>query len=149
MKLPNKGGPAPAEAVEGRSRTKENVEQSRTSPTQSGERVSQGLSGVRPAARERRQEQFNNLLHHLTTGLLRDSFYALKREAAAGVDGVRWREYREYEEGLEDRLIDLHSRVHPLCAKRERIGHNPRGECIYGRTMAGSGRWASRRWRTK
>src|SRR5712691_3582377 len=109
MKLPNKGGHAPAEAVEGRSRTKENVAQSHTSPTQSGERVSQGLSGVRQAARERRQEQFNNLLHHLTTGLLRDSFYALKREAAAGVDGVRW---REYEEGLEDRLTDLHSRVH-------------------------------------
>jgi len=109
MKLPNKGGHAPAEAVEGRSRTKENVAQSHTSPTQSGERVSQGLSGVRQAARERRREQFNNLLHHLTTGLLRESFYALKREAAAGVDGVRW---REYEEGLEDRLIDLHSRVH-------------------------------------
>jgi RNA-directed DNA polymerase len=109
MKPSNKGGQAPAEAVEGRPWTKENVTQSHTSPTQSGERVSQGLSGVRQTARERRQEQFNNLLHHLTTGLLRDSFYALKREAAAGVDGVRW---REYEEGLEDRLIDLHSRVH-------------------------------------
>jgi group II intron reverse transcriptase/maturase len=37
------------------------------------------------------------------------SFYALKREAAAGVDGVRW---EEYETGLEGRLADLHSRVH-------------------------------------
>jgi RNA-directed DNA polymerase len=49
------------------------------------------------------------LLHHLTINLLRDSFYALKRQAAPGVDGVSW---QEYETGLEDRLADLHSRVH-------------------------------------
>ena len=41
--------------------------------------------------------------------LLRDSFDALKRNAAPGVDGVTW---QEYEDGLEDRLADLHSRVH-------------------------------------
>src|ERR1019366_8221430 len=41
--------------------------------------------------------------------LLRDSFYALKRKAAPGVDGVTW---EEYESGLEGRLADLHSRVH-------------------------------------
>ena len=41
--------------------------------------------------------------------LLRDSFYALKRKASPGVDGVTW---QEYETGLEDRLVDLHSRVH-------------------------------------
>jgi len=41
--------------------------------------------------------------------LLRDSFYALKRQAAPGVDGVRW---KEYEAGLEGRLADLHSRIH-------------------------------------
>ena len=49
------------------------------------------------------------MLHHLTPGLLGDSFYALKREAAPGVDGVGW---KEYENGLEGRLADLHSRVH-------------------------------------
>lgn len=53
--------------------------------------------------------QFTALLHHLTAGLLRESFYALKRKAAPGVDGVTW---KEYESGLEDRLDDLHSRVH-------------------------------------
>jgi group II intron reverse transcriptase/maturase len=41
--------------------------------------------------------------------LLRDSFYALKRQAAPGVDGVTW---KEYEVGLEGRLADLHSRIH-------------------------------------
>jgi group II intron reverse transcriptase/maturase len=71
--------------------------------------MSQGLYGVRRAARERKQERFNSLLHHLSLGLLRDSFYALKRQAAPGGDGMRW---QEYETGLEDRLVDLHSRVH-------------------------------------
>ena len=49
------------------------------------------------------------MLHHLTVDLLRESFDALKRKAAPGVDGVTW---QEYETGLEDRLADLHSRVH-------------------------------------
>ena len=33
----------------------------------------------------------------------------MKREAAAGADGVTW---REYEGGLENRLVDVHDRVH-------------------------------------
>jgi RNA-directed DNA polymerase len=41
--------------------------------------------------------------------LLRDSYYALKRQAAPGVDGVTW---QEYETGLAGRLVDLHSWVH-------------------------------------
>ena len=106
---PNKGESSPAEVGEGRARTKENIVRTNTSPTQSGERVSQGLSGVRQAAKERRQERFTALLHHMTVGLLRDSFYALKRQAAPGVDGVTW---KEYEAGLEDRIADLHNRAH-------------------------------------
>jgi RNA-directed DNA polymerase len=106
---PNNEEPFSAEAGEERVQTKENIARSHTSPTQSGERVSQGLSGVRQVAKERKQERFTALLHHLTVGLLRDSFFALQRQAAPGVDGVTW---QEYETGLEDRLIDLHSRVH-------------------------------------
>ena len=109
MNQPNKGKSIPAEVGEGRAQTKENIGRSSTSPTQSGERVSQGLSGVRQAAEERKQERFTALLHHVTVSLLRDSFYALKRQAAPGVDGVTW---KEYEAGLEGRIIDLHSRVH-------------------------------------
>jgi group II intron reverse transcriptase/maturase len=67
------------------------------------------LAGVRKVARKRKEAKFTALLHHLTVGLLRESFFALKRKAAPGVDGVTW---QEYETGLEDRLIDLHSRVH-------------------------------------
>ena len=69
----------------------------------------QGLQGVREAAKERKQEKFTALLHHVSVDLLRESFYALRRQAAPGVDGVTW---KEYETGLEGRLIDLHSRVH-------------------------------------
>jgi RNA-directed DNA polymerase len=109
MNQPNKGGQPSAEAGEGRAWAKENVAQSNTSPTQSGERVSQGLRGVRQVAKARKQERFTALLHHLTVALLRDSFYALKRQAAPGVDGVTW---QEYETGLAGRLADLHGRVH-------------------------------------
>jgi RNA-directed DNA polymerase len=69
----------------------------------------QGLDGVRKAARERKQERFTALLHHLSVELLRGSFYALQRKASPGIDGVTW---AEYETGLEDRLVDLHSRLH-------------------------------------
>jgi len=64
---------------------------------------------VRKAAREHKEMKFTALLHHLTVDLLRESFYSLKRKAAPGVDGVTW---QEYETGVEDRLVDLHSRVH-------------------------------------
>jgi len=106
---PNKGGQLPAEAGEGRAQMKENIDQPHMLLTQSGKGMSQGLDGVRKAARERKQERFTALLHHLSVDLLRDSFYALKRQASPGVDGVTW---QEYETGLEDRLVDLHSRVH-------------------------------------
>ena len=109
VKRSNNNGKPLAEGVEGRPLTKENTHQSSTPPTQCGERVSQGLAGVRRAARARKGEKFTALLHHLTTGLLRDSFYALKRQAAPGVDGVTW---QEYEAGVEDRIQDLCSRVH-------------------------------------
>ena len=106
---PNKEGQPSAEAGEGRAQTRENIVQPHMRPAQSGKRMSQGLDGVRKAAKERKQERFTALLHHLNVDLLRDSFYALQRKASPGVDGVTW---QEYESGLEDRLIDLHSRVH-------------------------------------
>ena len=98
-----------AEKGEGRTPTKENIGQSRTPPAQDGQGVTLGLAGVRRVARERKQERFTTLLHHLTVELLRASFYALKKSASPGVDGVRW---QEYEEGLQDRLIDLKDRIH-------------------------------------
>jgi RNA-directed DNA polymerase len=106
---PNKAERSAAEVGEGRGRTKENTLQSHTLSTQREAGVSQGLQGVRQAARGRKRERFTGLLHHVSVDLLRESFFALKRQAAPGVDGVTW---REDETGLEDRLIDLHSQVH-------------------------------------
>src|ERR1017187_625036 len=106
---PNKEGQPSAEVGEGRAQPKENIVQSRMLPAQSGKRMSQGLEGVRKAAKERKQDRFTSLLHHLNVDLLRDSFYALQRKASPGVDGVTW---QGYESGLEDRLVDLHGRVH-------------------------------------
>lgn len=71
--------------------------------------MSQGLTGVRQRAQKNKQERFTALLHHVTVGLLTDSYYGLKRKAAPGVDGMTW---KEYETGLTERLTDLHGRVH-------------------------------------
>src|SRR5512141_1911997 len=109
MNHSNKSGKPRAESEEGRPLIKENTHQSSTRSTQSEARVSHGLAGVRKAARERKEMKFTALLHHMTVALLQDSFYALKRKAAPGVDGITW---EEYETGLEGRIADLHSRVH-------------------------------------
>jgi hypothetical protein len=53
--------------------------------------------------------RFTALLLHVTVNLLRDGFYALKRGAAPGVDGVSW---QEYETDLDEKLADLHGRIH-------------------------------------
>src|SRR5258708_9131322 len=108
-KCPNKGGNPPAEGMEGRRPTEENTEQTTAAQTQSwGDAVS-CLRGVREAARRDKRLRFTALLHHVSVLLLESSFYALKRDAAPGVDGVTW---TEYETGLGERLKNLHNRVH-------------------------------------
>jgi RNA-directed DNA polymerase len=80
-----------------------------TDRAQKRDAVSQGLPGVRQAARRDKGLQFTTLLHHVDEGLLLDSFYLLKKQAAPGVDRVTW---KEYEQGVEGRIVDLHGRVH-------------------------------------
>ena len=58
MNHPNKDGKPLAEDEEGRPLVKENTHQSSTHSTQSEARVSQGLAGVRKAARERKDLKF-------------------------------------------------------------------------------------------
>ena len=71
--------------------------------------MTQALDRVRQAARQRKKERFTALLHHVNPDTLRLAFYALKRKAAPGVDGVTW---DDYEAELEPRLADLHGRIH-------------------------------------
>jgi group II intron reverse transcriptase/maturase len=109
-KSPNKAGPSAAEGMEGRSLAKGNTEQQNTPRTQSrNERVPSALDRVRELARQNREVRFTALLHHVTLDRLRDSFLALRRNAAPGVDGETWDHYAE---GMEERLRDLHGRVH-------------------------------------
>jgi RNA-directed DNA polymerase len=67
-----------------------------------------GLDRIREAAARDRNLRFTSLMHHITEELLREAYYALKRDAATGVDDVTWHEYGE---GLENRITDLHNRV--------------------------------------
>ena len=112
-KPPNKGGSqsgASAEVVEERDVTKGNADRHLAPRTQS--RIgcaSMGLEGVREVARLDKTVRFTALLHHITPQLLVESFYALKRDAAAGVDGVTW---REYEEVISERAVELHREIH-------------------------------------
>ena len=88
--------------------TKENAEQPDPRRTQSRESGQSGLERVRQAAKGDKQLKFTALLHHVNVDLLRTSYHSLKKQAAAGVDGVTWREYGD---GLEERLTDLHGRI--------------------------------------
>jgi group II intron reverse transcriptase/maturase len=64
---------------------------------------------VREAARRDKGLKFTALLHHVNERLLLDSFHLLKKDAAPGVDDITW---KEYEQGVEGRIADLHGRVH-------------------------------------
>ncbi len=108
-KRSNEGEKSLEERVEGSGSTKGNTEETYTDQTQGREHVSQGLRGVREAARRNKKQKFTALLHHVTTDLLRESYHSLKRGAAPGVDGVTWEQYGE---GLEEKLKDLHDQIH-------------------------------------
>jgi RNA-directed DNA polymerase len=98
-----------AESVEGRTPTEGNAERTHPVPDAApGKRRGMGLLGIRLAARRDRRARFTSLLHHITPELLRASFFDLKKNAAPGVDGMTWWEYRQ---DLDSRLEDLHARV--------------------------------------
>jgi RNA-directed DNA polymerase len=98
-----------AEPAERRAEAKGNARQPRTRRTQGRASVPPGLERIRRVARERKKERFTALLHHVDTELLEAAFYELEENAAAGVDGLTW---REYQAKLERNLADLHARVH-------------------------------------
>src|SRR5260221_1138250 len=105
----NKAEQSAAEPVERRAETKGNADQQSTHRTQIRARVTQALDRVRQAARQRKTERFTALLHHINVDTFRLSFYALKRKAGPDVHGVTW---QDYEADLDQRLEDLHGRVH-------------------------------------
>ena len=108
-KSPNKAEGSAAEAMEGRGRAKGNLLEGNTLRTQGRDGVHSALERVRQVAREDRKQRFTALLHHVyDIERLRSAYLAIKREAAAGVDGETWEHYRE---NLEGNLQDLSLRL--------------------------------------
>ena len=105
----NKVEQSTAEPVEPRAEAEGNASQQSTCRAQDRESVSQALERIRQAARQRKKEKFTALFHHLTIDLLEDAFDELKKDAAAGVDGLTW---KEYDANLNRNLEDLHARLH-------------------------------------
>src|SRR5438094_10548335 len=101
--------PATAEPVEPRAGTKGNASQQSTRRAQDRESVSQALERIRQVARQRKKERFTSLFHHISVELLRVAFFALKRDAAPGVDGLTW---QDYEADLDRKIENLPVRVH-------------------------------------
>jgi RNA-directed DNA polymerase len=107
-KPPNKPVGAGAEVVEGRGSVEGNAA-SETRPGRSaGLGVSTGLARVRAVARSDGQVRFTALLHHVSLQRLEFAYRELSRDAAAGVDGVTWRDYGR---NLRENLEGLHRRV--------------------------------------
>lgn len=101
--------PAAAESVEGRGPTKGNAARTLLAPDAEPEKRGMGLWGVREAAKRDKKMRFTALLHHITPELLRAGYFELKRSAVPGVDGMTWHAYGQ---DLEERIADLHGRVH-------------------------------------
>lgn len=116
----NKAERSAAEPVEPRAGTEGNAGQHSTGRMQSRGTVTQALERIGQAGRQRKKEKFTALLHHVSVAHLEAAFYELKQNAAAGVDGLTWRDYAA---DLERKLADLHARVHrgayrPLPSRR-------------------------------
>src|SRR5271170_5551605 len=109
MKPANKGGQLSAELVEPRGGAEGNTIKHDMRRTPSRGSMSHGLDRVRQAAKEQKGERFTALLHHIDVELLRSAYGWLRKEAAAGVDGVTWEAYGD---GLGHKLVDLHDRIH-------------------------------------
>ena len=137
----NKAERSAAEPVEPRPATKGNADQQSTRRAQDRESVSQALDRIRRAARQRKKEKFTSLLHHINPAMLRTAFYAMKRDAAPGVDGMTW---ETYEQDLDHRIEDLHARV-----KAERIGRCRPAGATFRRKMVANARSRSPRSKTR
>src|SRR5436309_112447 len=108
-KPPNKAEEPAAEAAEGRERAKGNSPERNALRTPSRVGAPSALERVRQAAERDRKQRFTALLHHVyDIERLRTAYHALKRDAAAGIDGETWGHYGE---SLEANLQDLAGRL--------------------------------------
>jgi len=108
-KSSNNAGQPVAERMERSGLAKGNLLQQNASRTPSRTDAPNALERVRQAAKKDRKLRFTALLHHIyNLETLRTAYFALKKEAAPGVDGETWRHYGEE---LEKNLQDLSERL--------------------------------------
>ena len=123
----NKAAAAAAESVEERRPAKGNM----ASKTRPGHRAGPGalsaLDRVREVARKNKEARFTALLHHVDVDRLRAAYWAIRPNAAPGVDGVTWEAYGHE---LEANLRDLHARLHAgrYRAKPSRRAYIPKAD---------------------
>ena len=108
-KTPNNAGASAAEGMEGRGRAKGNPRQQNAPRTLSRDGARSALERVREAAERDKQVRFTALLHHVyNVEQLNAAYFALKRDAVAGIDGETWEHYGQ---ALEANLADLSGRL--------------------------------------
>lgn len=109
-KPPNKT--SVAEVVEERGLAKGNTAGKARPGHRAGSGVSHALDRVREIARKDKEVRFTALLHHVDVRRLRAAYWAIRPQAAPGVDGQTWEAYGQ---DLEANLQDLHDRLHTGC----------------------------------
>jgi RNA-directed DNA polymerase len=111
VKPPNKAmaGAIGAEVVEERGLAKGNTDSTTRPGHSAGPDVSNGLDRVREVAQKDKDARFSALLHHVDFNRLWKTYWAIRPEAAPGVDGVTWEDYGQ---DLEGNLSILLERVH-------------------------------------
>jgi RNA-directed DNA polymerase len=106
---PAKTWVTPVESVEGKPSAKGKSAARNARSTQREESALTALQRIGQRAKEKPEEKWTNLLSHLRVPLLSEAYKCLRKGAAPGVDEVTWHEYGER---LDERLLDLESRVH-------------------------------------
>src|SRR6266852_1755449 len=126
-KLPDKAVEAAAEVVEERGPAKGNAASTTHPGLSAGHDAPSGLDRVREVARRDKDARFTALLHHVSLERLRSAYWAIRPQAAPGVDGVTWAAYGQ---DLEANLHDLHRRLHAgsYRAKPSRRAYIPKAD---------------------
>ena len=110
-KVANKdcGAPQSAEQLERRDLIKGKSEPQNSNRTQWRKELQSKWDRVWQKAKKEKGEKFTALWHHVyDVNRLREAYFSLKRNSAAGVDGQTWQEYGQR---LEENLTDLSNRL--------------------------------------
>ena len=114
--------------MEGRALAKENSNQQTRSRAQHRAILQHALDRVRQSIAKDRERQLTTLWHHVyDTNRLREAYFNLERNSAAGVDGETWQQYGQR---LEENLHDLSARLQrgAYRAKPVRRVYIPKGD---------------------